>query len=391
MTKRGSVKKKRRIKKLIRFIVSWTVVICTITGIVLLVTSLAKVLVRAIGKSAVKSVVTQEKYDAIYVNDNEKEYHVNENSNADDNKGKYWNIALFGVDTRAGENNTEGVRSDSILVVSIERDTGACKIISIYRDSLLSMYSDKDKLAKVNEAYFEGGAFEAVNTLNKNLDLDISDYVIVNFAGMADIVDAVGGIDIDITDEEKTFINAYLDDNMVNTGMVSEKLTESGDVHLNGLQTLAYCRIRYTDFYDAYGNSYKYDMGRTARQRLVLEELSKKVRTYDMAKLGKLLNSIFSYNQDLMYTNIEYSEVMDNLELAAKLSLSVSDGFPFDYQFIRYDNAEVVAADTLEENVKKLHDVLYGETDYEVSDTVKRINNKLDKVTGRDVGEEYDI
>lgn len=382
-------KKRRRIKKIMRFIMSWLIVIFTITGIVVLITSLLRIAVRAIGESTVKAVITQKKYDTVYVDDSDELYYVNGDGDAGENNDKYWNIALLGIDTRVGEDNAGGVRSDSILVLSVDRDTGDCKIISVYRDSLLSMYSDADRLAKVNEAYAAGGATEVINTLNKNLDLSIKDYVVVNFAGMADIIDAVGGIDIDITEDEKTFVNAYLDDNMANTGMVSEKLSESGLVHFNGLQALAYCRVRYTDFYDASGNVYKFDMGRTARQRLVLEELSQKVRTYDKTKIGRLLDSIFAENQNSIFTNIEYNKVIDNLELVFKVDLDVSDGFPFDYQFVKYDGAEVVAADSLESNVKKLHEILYGETEYEVSDTVKQISSRLDNAAGIGTGKEY--
>ena len=312
------------------------------------------------------SRISEDKYNSIYISDEGETYHINDNQVKNTSKG-FWSIALFGIDTRIGEENQSGVRSDSIMVLSINRDNGECNAVSIYRDSLVNIYNTQE-YAKVNEAYTRGGALEAVNTLNQNLDLEINDYVVVNFSGLANIIDILGGVDLNITDNELEYINAYLDDNMANTGMYSEKLTESGNVHLNGLQTLAYCRIRYTDFYGDDGVVYKYDMGRTARQRVV------------MTKLRRILNTILGNDKKWIFTNIAHDDAINSLSLALKFKIVSSQGFPFDYDFLSYNGADVVTAHSWETDVKKLHNILYGDNGYEISNTVRMINDRLELI-----------
>lgn len=232
------------------------------------------------------------------------------------------------------------------MVLSINRDNGECNVVSIYRDSLVNIYNTQE-YAKVNEAYTRGGAIEAVNTLNQNLDLEI---------------------------------NAYLDDNMANTGMYSEKLTESGNVHLNGLQTLAYCRIRYTDFYGDDGVVYKYDMGRTARQRVVMNKLALKLSSLDMTKLRRILNTILGNDKKWIFTNIAYDDAINSLSLALKFKIVSSQGFPFDYDFLSYNGADVVTVYSWETDVKKPHNILYGDNGYEISNTVRMINDRLELI-----------
>ena len=132
--------------------------------------------------------------------------------------------------------------------------------------------------------------------LNTNLDLDIQDYVTVNFSGLTEIIDALGGIDVTITEDERFYINGYLVETRKVTGMDAPDVNESGTVHLSGLQATAYCRIRYTSYFDEEGNEYKDDLGRTARQRAVLSKLVDKAKAAGSDKIIKIAKRILNSN-----------------------------------------------------------------------------------------------
>ena len=176
-------------------------------------------------------------------------------------KSGYRNIALFGVDSREGDLDS-GTNSDTIMVCSINNKSGEIKLVSVYRDTYLDV--NDGHYSKANSAYAGGGPERAINMLNKNLDLDITDFVTVDFNAVIKAVDLLGGIDIDLTDEEVKWLNAYLIETSQVTGVSYENVAASGTQHLSGIQAMAYCRIRYTEGWD-----YK----RTERQRLVLEKI----------------------------------------------------------------------------------------------------------------------
>ena len=135
--------------------------------------------------------------------------------------GKITNIALFGLDSR--NHDYEG-RSDAIMVASVNGKTGKIKLVSIARDTYVNVPGYGE--TKINHAYAYGGAELAIQTINENFNLDITDYAAVNFDSLADVIDAMGGIDLEVTEEERYQINAYL--------LEGEPLRESGMVHLNG-------------------------------------------------------------------------------------------------------------------------------------------------------------
>ena len=160
------------------------------------------------------------------------------------------NIALYGVDSR---NNDYVGRSDAILICSVNAETGKIKLISIARDTYVSVPGYYD--TKINHAYAYGGPELAIQTLNENFGMDITDYVTVNFESLADIIDEMGGVMIDVTEEERFQINAYL--------QRGEPLSEIGMVNLTGAQAVSYSRIRKIDS----------DSMRASRQREVLAAL----------------------------------------------------------------------------------------------------------------------
>ena len=171
----------------------------------------------------------------------------------------YQNIALFGVDSREQDLLGGDNRSDTIMICSINKKTGKIKLVSVYRDTLLDIGGGEFR--KCNAAYAYGGPQQAIAMLNSNLDLNITDFVTVGFEGLADTIDALGGIDLEITDEEMEYMNSYMEDMYDELGIDYEEVTDSGMQHLSGIQATAYCRIRYTE-----GDDFK----RAQRQRTVL-------------------------------------------------------------------------------------------------------------------------
>lgn len=186
--------------------------------------------------------------------------------NKDSNMTDYTNYAFFGIDSQTGSMSDRGNRSDSIIVVSINNSTKDVKLLSIYRDTYVSI---NGKYSKINAAYSWGGPELAISTINRNLDLNIEKYATVNFKILADIVDAVGGIEVKVDKSILKNLNAYIGDmNRINGGH-SPKLSSAGTYTLDGNQAVAYSRIRYT----AGG-----DLARAGRQREVLQKIFDKAK-----------------------------------------------------------------------------------------------------------------
>ena len=188
----------------------------------------------------------------------------------------YRNIAFFGVDSRDGSLQT-GARSDSIMVISINQETKDVKITSIYRDTCLKVPGYG--FTKATHAYAYGGAELAMSMLNTNLDLDITEFATVDFGVLAKIIDAIGGIDLDISDAEFSLINPLIKEQNRVTGSDSPYLDGPGTQHVNGTQATAYARIRKIDS----------DFKRAERQRIVLSKVFEQAKT---ANIGTLLSLI---------------------------------------------------------------------------------------------------
>lgn len=325
--------------------------------------------------------VTQvQKIDKITIDEDDIEIseQVKEATESGAMKG-FRNIALFGVDSR-DQQLDRNTRTDTMMVASINLDTKEVKLISVYRDTYLNLSTDSYN--KANSAYAVGGAKQAISMLNMNLDMNITDFVTVGFAALIDVVDAVGGIEIDVAEAEIPHLNSYQisiagkEDGTLNAagepnyvaeaGVDYIPVTKAGKQTLNGLQATSYCRIRYI------GNDY----GRTLRQRTVLEQIAKKAITLNPATLSKIAEATFSK----IATSLELTEILELLAGVAGYEIGESSGFPFDtmYQSGRISNkGSCVVPTTLEENVIKLHEFFFGETDYIPSHTVKTCSQKI--------------
>lgn len=298
----------------------------------------------------------------------------------------YKNIALFGIDSRNSAFDDQ-VHSDSIIIVSINNKTGEVKLASVYRDTMLKMASrnGEDVYTKANSAFFMGGAENAVSMLNVNLDLNITDYAVVNFTGLTKIIDSLGGIDVNITPQEKFYINGYLVETREITGLSAPDVAEAGNVHLSGLQATAYCRIRYVTFTDEDGTDYLYDMGRTARQRSVLKKLVTKAKLAGANQVMDIADSILNYNtadEKILTTSLSFDEIMDLIPTLLDFELTDTMGFPFTCDTPTVDGASVVVANGLSYNVTKLHEHLFGEKNYIPSLQVQNISDYLENYTG---------
>lgn len=303
----------------------------------------------------------------------------------------YLNIALFGIDSRS-EDFDDGSRSDSIIVVSINSKTGKVRMASVYRDTMLKITdSDGDvTYTKANAGFAIGGAEGAINMLNTNLDLNITDYAVVNFTGLATIIDKLGGIDVKISWDELTYINGYLTETRKITGLDTPDLTaadygEDGLVHLTGLQATAFCRIRYVPFTDVDGQVYRDDYGRTARQRFVIKQLVEKAKAAGSDQVISIAKDILnqgSGDEKIFATSLSINEIFDLIPTVLDFELGESIGFPFTCDTPKVNGASMVVAQGLTYNVSKLHDAMFDEKNYEPSSTVKEISDYITSYTG---------
>jgi LCP family protein required for cell wall assembly len=281
----------------------------------------------------------------------------------------YTTVALFGGDSREGQLE-EGTHADTIIIVAIDNETKEIRMASIYRDTLLRQMDDTYK--KANNAYFVGGPGEAISMLNKNLDLDIEDYATVDFKAMADVVDLMGGIEIEVTDAEADMLNDYVGETAKAAKKKANKLDGAGTYLMDGPQAVTYARLRKLE-----GGDYK----RTERQRTVIMKLFEKVKTTDIATLNEIIDTVFPQ----VSTSFTLKKIIGMSSALMKYKLAESEGFPFEKtDGVTYPEAgDVVVAQGLAENVRELHEFLYPHKATEqVSDTVQMISDEIMNLTG---------
>jgi LCP family protein required for cell wall assembly len=275
------------------------------------------------------------------------------------------NIAVFGIDGRAG---VEGDRSDAIMILSLDYENNAVKITSLMRDTYVNI--PDYGYTKINAAYSYGGAELALKTINLNYDMNITDYIIVDFNSMIMIVDAIGGVDIDVDSDELYWTNIYIDDVNSVMGTSSAHLTDTGVQNVNGVQALAYCRVRYTD---------NGDFDRTERQREVFNQMLSKMFTLGPLELYNMVDELTPYithsmdQNEMIYLGIKYF-LMDNPEIE-------QSRYPLDDELkggIYTDGVYYMFPDTLAENVISLYEYIF-EIDYEPSFTLQDISNEIEE------------
>lgn len=279
----------------------------------------------------------------------------------------YTNIALFGLDNRIIGEYRYG-NTDTIMIASINNDTKEVKLVSVYRDTYLSIGGGK--FNKANSAYNRGGVEQAVKMLNANLDLDITEYVCVDWAALIEAIDALGGIELEVTKQEVNYINGYLNEIDQVLGISTPRMTKAGRVHLTGAQATAYARIRYTA-----GS----DFLRTSRQRIILEAMLNKAKTSDISTLTSVCSAVF----DDVSTSLSMSEIIGLAKDVTGYSIASTTGFPLKLTTGELSDAgDAIVPIDLSANVTQLHAFLFDNEDYVPSNTVEAIDQSIIDRTG---------
>ncbi len=272
-----------------------------------------------------------------------------------------WTIAVFGVDSRNGSLE-KGALSDVEMLCVIDRKTGEIKLVSVYRDTYLEISPD-GTYHKINEAYFKGGHEQAVEALERNLDLTIDDYATFNWKAVADAITILGGIDLEISDSEFKYINAFITETVESTGLGSHHLEHAGMNHLDGVQAVAYARLRLMDT----------DYNRTARQRLVIQLAMNKAKEADFKTLSIVAKTVIPQ----LSTSISLDDIIPMARNIKKYHIGETGGFPFSRGETHIGKKDCVIPLTLESNVVQLHHFLYGTEGYQPSATVKQISAQI--------------
>lgn len=288
----------------------------------------------------------------------------------------YTTYALFGIDHRDKNTALGGENSDTIIIASVNNDTKDVKLVSVYRDTLLNL--GNDTYSKANAAYAYGEAEQAITMLNTNLDLNISEYATVNFNALTTIIDDLGGLDMDMSYAEIVHMNNYCVETSEETGKdyTPIELPDRPDdieavqyhYHLNGVQATSYCRIRYTA---------SLDMGRTERQRRVIQMIVSKAKSAGLGKSFKIMDDVFP----MVTTSMTKDEILQLLPTLIGYSVDDTTGFPTSYKFSNVKGSIIVPT-TLETNVIELHKFLYGDEAYTPSATVKANSEKILEIVG---------
>ena len=289
----------------------------------------------------------------------------------------YTTYALFGLDHRSKNEKLNTENSDTIIIASINNDTKAVKLVSVYRDTLLNVKDDT--YSKANSAYSLGGPTNAVSMLNTNLDLNITDYVAIDFNALVTVVDCLGGLDIPLSYAEIVHMNNYCVETSEETGKsytpveLPDPKPEDEEAivdtyHLNGVQATSYCRIRYTA---------SLDMGRTERQRRVIQMIVDKAKKAGLSTIFDIMDQVFP----MVKTSVSKTEILKMIPAMIGYSIDETTGFPNDYKFAQVKGSVIVPT-TLESNVLKMHQFLYGDTSYTPTQDVLNRSAQITNIAG---------
>ena len=279
----------------------------------------------------------------------------------------YWTIAVFGVDSR-NSSVGKGNNSDVNILCNIDQGTGEIRLVSVYRDSYLNI-SDKNTYNKINAAYMQGGPEQVVKALNRNLDIDIDDYATFNWKAVADAINILGGIDVEITKSEFYYINAFISETVKATGVASTQLKSAVMNHLDGVQAVAYGRLRLMDT----------DYARTERQRKVISLAFEKMKKADWATINNIVQTVFPQ----VATSIEINDLLKIGRNITRYHLTETTGFPSELREKKMGRkGACVIPQTLESNVIELHHFLFGDEEYTPTETVRTISQKIVSDTG---------
>ena len=278
----------------------------------------------------------------------------------------YYTVAVFGVDSRNGNLGKDAL-SDVNIIARIDRSSGEVKLVSMYRDTYTKINSD-GKYHKLNEAYFKGGPEQAIWAVEHNTDVKIDDYATFNWKAVADTINILGGVDLEISDAEFKYINAFITETVNSTGIGSHQLEHAGMNHLDGVQAVAYARLRLMDT----------DYKRTERQRKVIGLALDKAKNADYSTLANIIMTVMPE----ISTSVTPDDLIPFAHGISKYYISETAGFPFDKQGQNVGKLDCVIPVTLESNAIKLHEFLYPGVPYTPSSELKSISDKIINDTG---------
>ncbi len=294
-------------------------------------------------------------------------------------------IALVGLDTRPDEEDVNN--SDTMIICVINHNKKEIRLCSLYRDTYLNVindyYGNPDYYTKANAAYNYGGAEQFLSMLNLNLDLNITEYMTVDFKALAEVVDLLGGLDIDMTKEEVGHVNNYNVETSAACGVEYEALEYPDDpnfdgaitetFHCNGTQAVSYARIRYTS-----GNDFR----RASRQREVLTLIKQKAQAADIGTIDSVLNAVLP---DIT-TNIDNMKLISVITSAVTYGMGTDTQAGFPFVHVEDDGSrtgdDVVLPVTLAYNVQRLHEFLFPDEEYSPSETVLSYSQHISDVCG---------
>lgn len=286
-------------------------------------------------------------------------------SNAADLDKNVMNIALFGTDSR-GE---EQCRTDTIMVCSLNMKTGDINLTSILRDSLIRLdVDDNMSYEKINAAYFYGGAKQAVRVINQNFDMNIKDFMLVDFTAIADLVDAIDGITVDVDESEVSDLNYIIaHTNRVLKG--NSPSVEAGKQKLDGKQALSYCRIRHNN---------NGDFDRTARQRLVIKKIFKKLKKEkSIPKFKKAVKAVLPY----ITTSMNSNDFIIPLITYFRCEKGPQSHALTRSEYARlgmFNGGSCILFDTQAAATQDLHDIIYDTNgNYTLSDTAQALSDAM--------------
>ena len=282
----------------------------------------------------------------------------------------YRNIAILGTDSRADE-SYDVSRTDAIIVLSFKKSSGDLRMISVMRDSYLKFeYFDGELIYdKVTHANVYGGAVNTCAALNRGLDLNIDEYIMFNWKAVSDAVDALGGITINVKENEIGDLNHWGPETAENVGGTYTKIEKAGKQTLDGVQATTYCRIRKNSGGDS---------SRTGRYKKVVMATMKKALTQPW-KLQELSENVFPN----IRTNMTQGDILTLLPLAARMDMQPSISWPKEYYAgLLSDGISYVVPITLESEVKRLHKKAFKQEDYQLSDEAASMNEDIIWSTG---------
>ncbi len=307
-------------------------------------------------------------------------------------------FVFFGSDSRAKgtawktdkKSGTEGKpRSDSIMIFRVNPKAGTIDLVSVYRDTMMDVSGKSNDFQKANKAYSDGGPKKAVEMLERNLNIKIDGYAVSNFKGVADVIDALGGVTINIEADKAVsnyakyknvpgVMNNAIDEMNRVYGTRVKHITKTGKQKLNGAQAVSYARVRATD-----GG----DMRRTVRQRAVVTQMISKYKGLSRAKKLVVLATVFKS----IDTNMSVNDIKSLASIVATSGVQKKVGFPFYKKFYvkttnkeRLGKSNLFVPCNLQKNVVRLHKTVYGQSKYKASSTVKTLSKKIVKETKLD-------